>query len=293
MTTILLVLVATTLVLSQTKPVLATLNATTRINMFTATESGGLVTITGVLQYVDSSGNYQPLINSKITFYWWNTATGNVESNYVGEVYSNDKSASQPGGFAYNWQDGLEPGNYYLKGVYTANGASWSGYTFQDCMDDTPFSVSLILQVSLNNPTISLTQGGSVSLTVSVGTLNSKNPHPVTLSTTSSSQLFASLGFTPTLGNAPFTSTLSLNVLNVTQPGTYSMIITATSNEDSSVAANTPLIINVQQDTHLITINVEGLNSDAVTPLYVDSTFIENISTGSVTLTISNQAKQV
>jgi hypothetical protein len=71
------------------------------------------------------------------------------------------------------------------------------------------------------------------------------------------------------------------------------MIITATSNEDSSVSTTALLSINVQQNTHTITVNVQGLAPDVVTPLSVDNTFIENIGSGTVTLIISNHTKQI
>jgi hypothetical protein len=56
---------------------------------------------------------------------------------------------------------------------------------------------------------------------------------------------------------------------------------------------NTPLQILVQQNTHIISVEVDGLPTNVQTPLYVDNGFIENVTAGTVTITVSNNASVV
>lgn len=267
-------------------------SASTRISNLTAIESSGLVTINGVMQFRDASGSFLPLTGVKVTFSWWQTAASSA--TYIGEVYSSDSDGS----FYYTWLDGLEPGQYQLNAAY-AGGDSFpvngTTYDFASSETNTQLSVSLELSINLDNPTLSVGQGDSATVTVKVTAENSNNAYPVSLSMTSSSQLFATESFSPQSGGTPLVSKLSLNVLNVTQPGTYVIMVTATSHQNNlhDVSVGTPLQILVQQNTHTITVDVQGLPLNVQTPLYVDGTFIEDLGPGTATLTISNNATVV
>ncbi len=264
-------------------------DANTRIGDFKATESGGIATVTGVLQHRDAAGDFRPLNSSKVKFYWW--ATGSALTTYLGEVYTNEKTSSQPGAFTFFWQHGLEPGEYYVKGKY--EGETWGGYTFKACEENTQLLIRLRLKISVDNPTVSVAQGESVTLTVSVGTINTNDPHPVSLSIKYPTKLFVTETFSLVSGNTPLVSKLRLDVLNVTQPGSYTVTVTARSDEDSSVTSSTSLIVHVQQNTHTITVEIEGLPSDIETSLYVDGILIGSMGTGITTLIISNKTKAV
>jgi hypothetical protein len=270
-------------------PTAAALDAGTRISNFQASESGGIATITGTLQYRNASGDFRPLNSSKVKLYWW--VQGSAITNYVGEVYSNDKTASHPGAFVYQWVHQLEPGTYYVTGKF--EGDSWGGYTFDSCEENTQLAVRLRLRISLDNPTASIAQGDSLTVQVTVGAINTNAPHSVTLSTKNPTQLFASETFSPVTGNTPFVSKLTLNVLNVTQPGTYTVTVAAQSEEDSSVTATANLILLVQQSTYTITVEIQGLPSDVETSISLDGTLIQTTGTGIVTLTISNKTKTI
>jgi hypothetical protein len=269
----------------------ATTSATTRIDDFTATESAGIATITGVLQYRNDSntgttaGIFLPLDSSKVKLYWF--ATDPSETTYLGEVFTSDTD----GTFAFSWKHGLEPGQYYVTGEYA--GDSWGGYTFKPCNMTTQLVIRLSLEISVNTATVSVGQGDSVTLTISVNTANTNLPHPVSLSITQSNGLFVNETFTRVSGNTPLQSKLRLDVLNVTEPGTYHATVTAQSDEDNSVTASAVLVVYVQQNTHTITIEIEGLPSDIETPLYIDHASIGSVGTGTITLTISNKTGTV
>jgi hypothetical protein len=262
----------------------------TRIASFTASESANLATISGVLQYRNlASGDFYPLNSSRVKLYW--SADGSALTTYVGEIYTDDKTSSTPGAFTYLWQHGLEPGKYYVQGEY--DGDTWGGNTYNACTENTQLMVRLRLKISVDSPTASVAQGDSVTVTVSVGTANTNTAHPVSLSASGPAQLFVTESFSLASGNTPLTSKLNLNVLNVTQPGSYVVTITAKSDEDSSVTASTHLIIEVQQNTHTITVEIQGLPTDVETSLYIDGVVIQSMGTGTTTLTISNKTRTI
>ncbi len=273
------------------RPVAA--DQSTRIYNFTAYESGGVVNIRGVLQYRDPSGNFIPLNATKVKFYWW--TTGSVSTNYIGEAYSDDKTSLDPGWFQYAWLHGLEPGKYYLRGTYEG-GDSYTAtngvtYTFQSCQDDIQFRIPLRLSIALDNPTRSVASRASVKVTLTVAAVNSNNPHPVSVSIKDPSNNFVSGKFSPLSGNTPLVSKLTLNVPNLTQPGTYMVTIVATSQENSSVTVSTPLLIFVQQNTYTITVEIQNLPTTVQTPLYLDDSYIENLGPGLGSLTISDKTR--
>ena len=257
--------------------------ATTRVSSLTAAESGGVVTITGVMKYRNSSGTFLPLTGVRVDFYWWQS-TGS-STNYIGQTYSSDSD----GNFYYTWVDGLEPGQYYVNATYTG-GDTFNGYYLTASQWTTPLLISLSLNINLDNPTLSVAQGGSATVTVTVTATNSNNAHPIILSATTAGQLFSTMTFSSSSGSTPLTSKLTLSVLNVTAPGTYVITITATSQEDNlpAVTASAALQILVQQNTRTVTVNVFGLPLNVQTSLYLGGSFVENLGSGTVTLTISN-----
>jgi hypothetical protein len=262
--------------------------ATTRIADFTATESAGRAEITGVLQYRNDSSttsNFYPLNSSKVEFYWFTTDPS--QATYLGEVNTGDTD----GTFDFPWQHGLEPGQYYVRGEYA--GESFRGYTFKPCNMTTQLVIRLGIKISVDRPTVSVGQGDSVTLTISVGTTNTNQPHPVTLSITPSNGLFVNETFTRISGNTPLQSKLRLDVLNVTEPGTYHATVTAQSDEDNLVTTSAVLVVYVQQNTHTITVEIQGLPSGIETPLYIDHASIGSVGTGTITLTISNKTGTV
>jgi hypothetical protein len=150
--------------------------------------------------------------------------------------------------------------------------------------------IALNLNINLDNPTLSVGQSGNATVTVTVTAANSDNAHPVSLSATTPSQLISTITFSPQTGSTPITSKMTLNVQNVTAPGTYVVAVTATSQEGTlpQVSATASLQILVQQLVHTVTVNVLGLPTSMQTSLYLDNSFIENLGSGTVTLTISN-----
>jgi hypothetical protein len=264
--------------------------ANTRIASFTASESAGITTISGVLQYRNpTSGDFYPLNSSKVKFSW--SAAGSALTSYMGEIYTDDKTSSTPGAFTYFWQHGLEPGEYYVQGTY--DGETWAGYIYSACKENTQLMVRLRLKISVDSPTASVAQGDSLIVTVSIGTVNTDVAHPVSLSVKCPAKLFVTESFSLASGNTPLASRLRLDVLNVTEPGSYIVTITAKSDEDSSVTASTNLIVHVQQNTHTITVEIQGLPSDVETSLYIDGVVIESMGTGTTTLTISNKTRTI
>jgi hypothetical protein len=261
------------------------------------TASGNTVAISGVTQYRDPySGSFEILAGVKVVLSWWQSSAS--ASTYMGETYSDDS-----GDFSYTWVGALQPGIYYVNAQYNGGDAYEvqngqvvnDTYYFQSSSTNAQFIVPLHLSMILDNPTISIGQGDSATVTVTVTAQNSNNAYPVTLSLTSSGQLFATQTFSPQSGSTPFISKLSLNVLNVTQPGTYMITVVATSQMSNvpTVSISTPLQILVQQNTHQISVNVEGLPTNVQTPLSIDDSFIENVTSGTVTLTVSNNATVV
>jgi hypothetical protein len=278
---------------SSARPVAADQN--TRIYNFTAYESGGVVNISGVLQYHSATGLFLPLNATKVKFYWW--TTDSVLTNYIGEVYSNDKTASDAGWFYFTWRHGLEPGKYYLRATYdggdsytAANGVV---YTLQSCQSDTRFVIALRLKITLDTPTKSVMPRASASVTVTVEATNSNTPHPVTLSTVDPSNNFASRTFSTISGNTPLASRLTLNVPNATRPGTYVVTVVATSQENSSLTVTTPLLIFIQQNTYALSVEIQGLPGDVQTSLYLDESYLEKIGSGLGTLTVSNKTRVI
>lgn len=285
----LIIVAAIALASASNLPSAVAVDANTRIADFQATESGGVATVTGVLQYRNASGDFHPLNSSKIKLYWW--STGSALTNYVGEVYSNEKTSSEPGAFSYSWLHALQPGEYFVKGKY--EGESWGSYTFKACEENTQLLIRLRLKISIDKPTVSVAQGESVTLTVSVGTTNTNAPHSVSLSAKYPTKLFVTESLTPVSGNTPLVSKLKLDVLNVTLPGTYTVTVTAQSDQDSLVTVSTSLIIYVQQNTHTIAVEIQGLPSEVETSVYIDGILIDSMGTGISTLTISNKTKTV
>ena len=271
-------------------------SVSTRIGNLTAASSADSVTVTGSTEYRDPNlGTFSPLTGVKVTLSWWQSSASS--SSYMGEVYSDDST----GDFSYTWVGTLEPGLYYINAAYAGGdefqvpGSGNATYDFGATETNTQLLVPLQLSMSIDNPTLSIGQGDSATVIVTVTAQNSKNAYPISLSLTSSNQLFATQTFSPQSGSTPLTSKLSLNVLNVTQPGTYTMTVIATSQQGDlpGVTVSSPLQILVQQNTHVISVNVEGLPTNVQTPLYVDSSRIENVTSGAVTLTISNNASLV
>jgi hypothetical protein len=268
----------------------------TRIFNFQAVEANGLATITGVLQYrMNATSDWLPISGSKVTLSWW-TPSSSVRT-YIADVYTGATSeGSQPGVFSLGpWEHHLEPGVYYVEGKY-AGLESWGTspvYTTNNCTENTELVIRLSLKISVDRPTVSVGQGDSVTLTISVGTANTNQPHPVSLSITQSNGLFVNETFTRVSGNTPFQSKLRLDVLNVTTPGTYHATVTAQSDEDNTVTTSAVLVVYVQQNTHTITVEIQGLPSDIETPLYIDHASIGSVGTGTITLTISNKTGTV
>jgi hypothetical protein len=198
-------------------------------------------------------------------------------------------SSESDGTFSYAWNDGLEPGQYYVNATYPG-GDTIDGYYMMSSEWTTQLLISLQLNINLDNPTLSVNQGGSSTVFVTVTAANSNNAHPISLSARSSGQLFSTMTFSPGSGSTPMTSKLTLNVLNVTAPGTYVITITATSQEGNlpAIPATASLQILVQQLVHTMAVNVLGLPLSTLTSLYLDNSFIENLGSGTVTLTISN-----
>jgi hypothetical protein len=275
------------------RPVAA--DQSTRIYNLTAHESGGVVNVSGVLQYHSVTGLFLPLNATRVKFYWW--TTDSVLTNYIGEAYSNDKTSSDAGWFYFTWRHGLEPGKYFLRGTYdggdsytAANGVA---YTLQSCQSDVGFLIPLRLTITLDTPTKSVMPRGSASVTVTVEATNSNNPHAVTLSTVDPSNNFASRTFSTISGNTPLVSRLTLNVPNLTRPGTYVVTVVATSQENSSLTVRTPLLIFVQENTYAISVEIRGLPGDVQTSLYLDGSYLEMIGSGLGTLTVSNNTRVI
>ena len=255
----------------------------TRIFALTATENDGIMTISGVVQYQNSSGGFIPLNSVKVVFSLWQLSSSSTQ--LIGQVYS---SASD-GSFNYAWNDGLEPGRYYINATYPG-GDVVNGYYLSSSQWTTQVLVPLQLNINLDNPTLSVGQSGSATVTITVTAANSGNAHPISLSATTPSQLTSNIAFSPQTGSTPVTSKMTINVQNVTQPGTYVVTVTATSQEGTlpQATATASLQILVQQLVHTVTVSVLGLPQSMQTSLYLDNSFIENLGTGTVTLTISN-----
>jgi len=284
-------LVVVTIVLSiaasQDNAVAAAPNTSTRLADFQATEDSGFATITGVLEFKNGTSTWSPITGRKVTFSYW-TSDASL-TTYFGETLTDDST----GTFSFMRQHGLEPGQYWIKGMY-AGGDSWKNYTFSNCSMTVPFVIRLRLSISVDKPTVSVGQGDSATLTVSVGTPNTKLPHPVSLSITPSNGLFVNETFSRASGNTPFQSMLRLDVLNVTVPGTYHATVTARSDEDNLAApASAVLVVYVQQNIHTIMVEIQGLPSDIETPLYIDHASIGSVGTGTISLTISNKTGTV
>jgi hypothetical protein len=282
--------------LGNARPASASCDLSTRIYNFTAYESYGTVSIGGTLQYRNSSQWYA-LTGSKVTFYWYQQLTTgsnptSTPTTYIGQVYSDDRD----GTFYFVWyHHGLEPGLYHVVGTYQGGDSVGSHTTCANGTppDDTTLLIQLRLTMTISSPTVSVAQGDSTSVTVTVKADNSNNAHPLSLSVQGPGNLFATETFSPSSGSTPLVSKLTLNVLNVTQPGIYQIVIIATSQEDSSVTVRTPLQILVQQNTHTITIEIQGLPPDVATSLYFDGSFVGKLGSGTEDLTISNKTRVV
>jgi len=124
---------------------------------------------------------------------------------------------------------------------------------------------------------------------VTVTATNSVNAHSVALSI-QGTMTFATATFSPMSGSTPLKSTLKIVVPNSTKADTYTITIVATSQDISAPAtATTTLQMYVQQNTHTITVDVEGLPSKVVTPFYLDSNMLTNLGSGVQILSISNK----
>jgi hypothetical protein len=269
--------------------------STTRIKDFTAEEdSPGLATISGVLQYRNAAGDFRPINSSKVKFYWSTTVSNSTIYTYVGEIYTNDKtSGAEAGAFVFSWQHALEPGQYYIQGTYGPE--SWGNYTFNKCSEYASLVIRLRLRISVNKPTVSVGQGESATIAVSVDAINTNLSPSVSLSIENPTHLLAdgiNATFTRLSGSIPLHSDLRLDVSNVTRPGSYTVAITAKSDDGNSVSTTT-LYVYVQQNTHTITVEIQGLPPDVTTSLHIDGSVIESMGTGTMTLTISNKTKSV
>ncbi|HUK27236.1 MAG TPA: hypothetical protein VLV31_02325, partial [Candidatus Acidoferrales bacterium] len=131
--------------------------ATTRVSSLTASENGGVVVISGVMEYHDSANSsapFLPLTSVKVVFYWWQSVGSSI--NYIGQTYSSDSDGS----FSYSWVDGLEPGRYFVNATY-AGGDTFDGYYLTPSQWTTPLLISLSLSINIDNPTLSIDLGGS------------------------------------------------------------------------------------------------------------------------------------
>lgn len=263
----------------------------TRIASFAGTESNGIVTLTGNMQYRDASGNFHSLNGTKVDFYWSTAGVGSLLVNYLGEIYSNDGTSSQPGAFSFTWVHGLEPGTYNITGKY--DGGFYNGYQFDSCHDSVRLAIRLRLSIALDNPTVSLSPAGSKTLKISITAANSNNPHPVSLSINNANNFFQNETFSSTSGNTPFNSYLTLNNFTLSQPGTYTITILAASREDNSVTVTAPVLVFVQQNTRQISVQIQGLPPNVQTPLSLDGNFLTNLVSGTEPLTLSNQTQWI
>ena len=262
-----------------------------------AQESSGTAVITGTLQYwngTTTTANLANLFQAQVNLYW-TTYPNSTSSVYtlISQVYTVDS-----GMFTYGaWSHGLEPGHYVVKAVY--GGESRWGITFSGCTGYADLHIVLRLKITVDKPSVSVDnsgQGDSVTLAITASAANS-NSHPsVSLSI---ANLAGLLGdgingtFTRPSGSTPLLSNLKLDFSNTTQAGTYTVEITATSDDDSSISQRINVIAYVQQITYTITVEIQGLPSGVSTSLFIDGTAIENIGTGTITLTISDKSKTV
>jgi hypothetical protein len=273
---------------ASSRSVVASTTYYTLIPDLAAAESSGIVEVTGTLQYRTSPGNFSTLSRSAINVYWATSNTTTYE--LIDQVYTDDS-----GVFVVDWQHGLEPGHYFVKATY--GGDSVGNSTFSACEAYKGFDIRLRLGISVDKPTVDVGQGESATVLVSAYAANSKGHPSVSLSVVNLANLLGegiNATFTRPSGSTPLSSNLRLDVSNVTQPGSYTVVITATSDTDTSVSTSpTSVYIYVQQNTHDITVEIQGLPSSVQTPLYIDGTAIENMGTGTVTLTISNRTKTV
>jgi hypothetical protein len=255
-------------------------------------ESSGFVVITGTLLYWNNNVT-SPVSLGAVNLYW---ATSNLTTStyaLINQVYTdaNGMFSSPP------WSHGLEPGHYIIKATY--GGESRANATFNGCTRYAELDIRLGLRISVDRPTLSVDnsgQGESVTLAITASAVNSKAHPSVSLSITNLASLLGNGingTFTRPSGSTPLLSNLKLDVSNTTQAGTYTIVITATSDDDSSISQSINVYAYVQQITHTITIEVQGLPSGVSTSLYVDGTAIENIGTGTIALTISNKTKTV
>ena len=182
--TALLLVIAVMVLLSKAPPAAALVYpncpnpCTTRVSNLQAYNSGGVVTITGTLQFRNVNGTFKPLTDSKVTFCWWSTslpATMPYCKPIVGtsgDVFSDSSS----GQFYTSWVSALEPGQYYVNATYA--GETWpSGDVYLPSTASTQLLVQLQLSLTLDNPTINVAQGSSKAVTVSVSATNSVNAH--------------------------------------------------------------------------------------------------------------------
>jgi len=167
------------------------------------------------------------------------------------------------------------------------------------CVAYKGFDIVLRLEISVDNPTVSVDnsgQGGSATVAITASAANSKTHPSVSLSISNLATLQGddiNGTFTHPSGSTPLLSTLNFYISNATQAGSYTAVITATSDDDSSITTSVNVYLYVQQITHTIAVEVQGLPSGVSTPLYIDSTKIEYIGTGQIDLTISNKTKTI
>jgi hypothetical protein len=277
--------------------VAATSTYSTLFSTLDAQESSGFVVITGTLLYwngtTSNNTRTSPIYLGAVNLYW--TTSNSTTSTYtlINQVYTDaDGMFNSP-----PWSHGLEPGHYVIKAVY--GGESRGNVIFNGCTRYVDLDIRLRLGISVDKPTVSVDnsgQGDSVTLAITASAVNSKAHPSVSLSITNLANLLGNginATFTRLSGSTPLLSKLKLDFSNTTQAGTYTVVITATSDDDSSISQSINVYAYVQQITHTITIEVQGLPSGVSTSLCIDSTAIENIGTGTITLTISNKTKAV
>jgi hypothetical protein len=266
----------------------------TLIPDLTAVESLGMVEIKGTLQYerspINGTLHFSPLSRSAVNLYW--STSNSTPYTLIDQEYTDDN-----GVFSLDWVHGLEPGHYFVEATY--GGGSVGNLTFIGCAAYKAFNIELRLAISVDKPTVSVDnsgQGGSATLAVTASAANSKTHPSVSLSITNLANLLGdgiNGTFTHPSGSTPLLSNLKLDFSNTTQAGTYTIVITATSDDDSSISQSINVYAYVQQMTRTITVEVQGLSSGISTSLYIDGTAIENIGTGTIALTISNKTKTI
>jgi hypothetical protein len=255
-------------------------------------ESSGFVVITGTLLYWNNNIT-SPISLGAVNLYWATSNSSTSAFTLINQVYTdaNGMFNGPP------WSHDLEPGHYVVKANY--GGESRGNATFNGCTRYADLDIRLRLGITVDKPTVSVDnsgQGDSATLAITASAVNSQAHPSVSLSIANLASLLGdgiNGTFTRPSGSTPLLSKLKLDFSNMTQAGTYTVVITATSDDDSSISQSINVYAYVQQITHTITVEIQGLPSGVSTSLFIDGTAIENIGTGTIALTISNKTKTV